>query len=237
MINEELVGAVSKVLRSDDVKLGQQYIVRTDYQPGPYSDSPGLHMDHSCLPWQYEASPSQHYFLAMVALNDIESGGAATLVSPESLNAAQATAARLQEEERDWCLELKDEDFRNDLRVKLSSTRPEQPELVEILCERGDCAIIDPMMLHAAMPMRHPGMSRYVCFNTFFDASAAGPAMRPTRGATEPAVKYPDELRFGLPPSIRGILDWALPESERTQAERMWEVVGASSAKASVAKL
>ncbi len=28
--------------------------------------------------------------------------------------------------------------------------------------EEGDVAIMDPMMMHTAMPMRHPGQSRYV---------------------------------------------------------------------------
>ena len=28
--------------------------------------------------------------------------------------------------------------------------------------EEGDVAIMDPMMMHTAMPMRHPGHSRYV---------------------------------------------------------------------------
>ena len=45
--------------------------------------------------------------------------------------------------------------------------------------------------VHAAMPMRHPGKSRYVAYSTFFDASAAGPVLLPTRGATEPSAKFP----------------------------------------------
>ena len=57
--------------------------------------------------------------------------------------------------------------------------------------------IMDPMMMHAAMPMRHPGKSRYVAYSTFFDASAAGPVLPPTRGATEPSAKFP-EFMAGL---------------------------------------
>ena len=60
-----------------------------------------------------------------------------------------------------------------------------------------------------------------VCFNAFFDASAAGAALRPTRGATEPAAKFPPELRDGLPPSLRSLLDWELPADTHTQSKKM----------------
>ena len=71
------------------------------------------------------------------------------------------------------------------------------------------------------MPMTHPGQSRHVCFSAFFDASAAGAALRPTRGATEPAAKFPAELREVLPPSLRSLLDWELPEDTHTQSRKM----------------
>ena len=79
-IPPSLVAAMQTVLRSSDLKLAQQYWVRTDYRPPPYNDCPGMHSDHACLPWQREATPQQTYYLCQLALNDILQGGAATMV-------------------------------------------------------------------------------------------------------------------------------------------------------------
>jgi len=118
--------------------------------------------------------------------------------------------------------------------------------------EEGDVAIMDPMMMHTAMPMRHPGQSRYVAsvtpnfpflspvgqadffrggrYATFFDASAAGPVLLPTRGATEPSSKYPPEFVAGLAANgLEGLVDWEVPADSLTQSRRMraeWGLAG-----------
>ena len=129
-----LVEAMQTALRSTraDIKLSQQYWVRTDYRPPPYNDHPGMHLDHACLPWQREATPSQHYYLCQVALCDIPPGGAATLVSPAAFRRAKATAARLQHEEPEWCAALDDEQFRTTLTGKVGE-QPEHDELKEVV--------------------------------------------------------------------------------------------------------
>ena len=220
-IPPSLVAAMQTVLRSSDLKLAQQYWVRTDYRPPPYNDCPGMHSDHACLPWQREATPQQTYYLCQLALNDILQGGAATMVSPAAFRRAKATAARLQSEEPDWCAALQDEEFRTTFTGR-TSEQPAKDELVEVLQEEGDVAIMDPMMMHAAMPMRHPGQSRYVAYSTFFDASAAGPVLLPTRGATEPSVKFPPEFIEGLEAQgLAGLVEWEVPLATDTQSRRM----------------
>jgi hypothetical protein len=184
------------------VKLAQQYWVRTDYSEPPYNDHPGMHLDHACLPWQREATPQQHYYLCQVALSDIPPGGAATMVSPAAFRRAKAAAAQLQREQPGWCAALQDEEFRTTLTGRCGQ-QPEPGEIVEVTQEEGDVAIMDPMMMHAATPMRHPGRSRYVAYSSFFDASASGPVLLPTRGATEPSAKYDPQHRQPItyPPS------------------------------------
>lgn len=229
LIPPALVDTMQTVLRSSDVKLAQQYWVRTDYRPPPYVDHPGMHSDHACLPWQREATPQQHYYLCQVALNDIPIGGAGTLVSPPAFRRAKATAARLQREQPTWCAALQDDDFRNALKDK-TSEQPGPDELVEVLLEEGDVAIMDPMMMHAAMPMRHPGQSRYVAYSTFFDASAAGPVLLPTRGATEPSSKFPPEFKLGLAANgLESLVDWEVPVASDTQSRRMCAEWGVAS--------
>ena len=85
-------------------------------------------------------------------------------------------------------------------------------------------------MMHAAMPMRHPGQSRYVAYSSFFDASAAGPVLLPTRGATEPSAKYPPEFVAGLAENgLEHLVGWEVPEATDTQSRKMHAEWGLSS--------
>ena len=80
--------------------------------------------------------------------------------------------------------------LRDRLRAELTAgTAPAAETPIEVLLQAGDMAVIDPMALHAASQVRLPGRSRYVCINTFFDASASGHVCRPVRGSTEPSQK------------------------------------------------
>lgn len=177
-----------------DLKLMQQFLIRTDYQPGPYAPHPGWHMDHATLPWQRACTPSQHYYSSMVALDDVPSGCAPFLVAQGSLERLNASAERLEREESQWCDSLLDPEFHTELRDRLraeltAGTAPAAETPIEVLLQAGDMAVIDPMALHAASQVRLPGRSRYVCINTFFDASASGHVCRPVRGSTEPSQK------------------------------------------------
>jgi hypothetical protein len=111
LVTSEMVAVFRQALRSADVKLQQQFLVRTDYQPPPYSKHPGWHIDHPCLNWQLDATPSQHYYSAMVALAPVPAGCANFTVAAGSLRRARAFAARLAAEEPEWCIGLRDIDI------------------------------------------------------------------------------------------------------------------------------
>lgn len=207
----------------EDLKLMQQFLVRTDYQPPPYPEHPGWHMDHATLPWQQEFSPSQHYYASLIALDDIPTGLAPFIVADDSLRRLRAKTERYTANEPEWCARLQDLEFHTTLRDRLRSelseeTAPADEKPIEVLLRAGDMAVIDPMCLHAASPCKLPGRSRYVCINTFFDASAAGHVCRPVRGSTEPAGKYPPVLRQALVPQLRSLLDWTVPRETDSQA-------------------
>ncbi len=211
----------------EDLKLMQQFLVRTDYQPPPYPAHPGWHMDHATLPWQQEHKPSQHYYASLIALDDIPVGLAPFTVAAGSLRRLRAKTERYAADEPKWCAGLRDLDFHTTLRDRLRSelgeeTAPADEKPVEVLLRAGDMALIDPMCLHAASPCKLPGRSRYVCINTFFDSSAAGHVCRPVRGSTEPSGKYPPELHEALAPELRSLLNWDVPREFDSQA-RLFE--------------
>ena len=217
----------------EDLKLMQQFLVRTDYQPPPYPAHPGWHMDHATLPWQQNFTPSQHYYASLIALDDIPVGLAPFTVADGSLGRLRAKTERYAVDEAEWCAGLQDLDFHSALRDRLrrelaEETSPADEKPIEVLLQAGDMAIIDPMCLHAASPCKLPGRSRYVCINTFFDASAAGHVCRPVRGSTEPAGKYPPELHEALAPELRSLLAWTVPRETDSQA-RLFEYASKSS--------
>jgi hypothetical protein len=89
--------ACAQALRVSDpreLKLLQQFLIRTDHEPPPHTAHPGWHMDHSTLPWQRDATPSQHYFGALIALADIPAGNAAFTVAAGSMRRVSEIAER-----------------------------------------------------------------------------------------------------------------------------------------------
>ena len=179
----------------EDLKLMQQFLIRSDYQPPPYAAHPGWHMDHATLPWQQDSTPSQHYYGAFIALADIPTGLAPFTVAADSLRRLRAQTERYTADEPEYADGLQDLDFHSTLRDRLRGelsveTAPADEKPIEVLLQAGDMAVIDPMCLHAASQCTIPGQSRYACINTFFDASAAGHVCRPVRGSTEPAVRF-----------------------------------------------
>lgn len=225
LVPPAMVALHSKLLRTDSLRMNQQFMVRTDYQPPPYPKSPGWHIDHSFLPQQYAATPRAVYYSSMIALSPIVAGGAAFTVSPSSLAESKAEAARILEAEPEWCATLPDDGYRVDLPARI---RPSLSDYSngsaghEILCDEGDVVIINPMCLHSPSPMRLPGRSRYVCFNSFF--STGGEFMLlPERGSTRPAEKFSQELRDGLEAQgLSSLLEWAPPTRPDTQRIRFF---------------
>ena len=80
---------------------------RTDPSPPPFPElidgvqrsedgekpAAGFHMDSAFLPEHYEATPRLNYYITILALSPVVSGGAAFMFAPGSLAAAKAAAA------------------------------------------------------------------------------------------------------------------------------------------------
>ena len=102
-------------------------------------------------------------------------------------------------------------------------TEKEPP--VEVYLEQGDLLVHDPMLTHSASDNLGAVPSRHVVFSTFFDAGAIGTTLVGLRNrmAAAPASKFPQELREGLPPEWRGLLDWELPLQDASRSQTLEE--------------
>lgn len=65
LVTPAMVQIHKRLLRTESLRMNQQFMVRTDYQPGPYPEVPGWHLDHAFLPHQWEATPSAVYYSSM----------------------------------------------------------------------------------------------------------------------------------------------------------------------------
>lgn len=104
---------LAKLLRCtdpiNDLKLIHQNFRRTDPSPPPYPDyiaegildgssGVGFHLDSAFLPHHYEATPRLNYYITILALTPVVSGGAAFCYAPGSLAASKLAAANLDPE-------------------------------------------------------------------------------------------------------------------------------------------
>ena len=89
-----------------DLKLIHQNFRRTDPSPPPYpafiqegvldgTGGVGFHLDSAFLPSHYETTPRQNYYITILALTPVVSGGAAFCYAPGSLQAAKRAAGKL----------------------------------------------------------------------------------------------------------------------------------------------
>ena len=150
LVPPAMVRMHERLLRTENLRMNQQFMIRTDYSPPPYPQTPGWHMDHSFLPMQYDATPRAVYYSSMVVLSKIDAGGAAFTVSPPSLREGKAEAARIFAEEPDWCAQLSDDGYRIDLSGRIAPTLSDNGNGSpghEILADEGDVVIINPMCL------------------------------------------------------------------------------------------
>jgi hypothetical protein len=104
---------VQQLLRSspDGLKLFHQNYRRTDPSPPPDGDYPdiidgcidgskaGFHMDSGFLPWHYTTTPRLNYYITILALSPVVSGGAAFMYAPGSLSAARKAGALLSDQQ------------------------------------------------------------------------------------------------------------------------------------------
>jgi hypothetical protein len=102
---------LAKLLRctnpEKDLKLIHQNFRRTDPSPPPYPEyleegvldgskgGVGFHLDSAFLPSHYETTPRQNYYITILALTPVVSGGAAFCYAPGSLQAAKRAAGKL----------------------------------------------------------------------------------------------------------------------------------------------
>jgi hypothetical protein len=211
LVPPAMVAIHRRLLRTENLRMNQQFMIRTDYNPaaaGGHHEDVGWHLDHSFLPQQYEATPRAVYYSSMVALKPILPGGAAFLVNPHSLREGKAAAASILADDPGWCAALTDDGYRTELSARIRPAMSDAPGLAhEILADEGDAVIINPSCLHSASDMTIPGHSRYVTFQTFIDADATF-MLLPERGATRPAGKFPSELRAGLAAKVRNTPSW-----------------------------
>ena len=70
------------LLRSDDLRLREQILMRTDPVPPPYSNS--YHIDAPFLLEEYETTPRQIYFQMVQYCSPVSPGGAGVMIIPGS---------------------------------------------------------------------------------------------------------------------------------------------------------
>lgn len=103
---------VQQLLRSnpDGLKLIHQNFRRTDPSPPPDGGYPdivdgcidgskaGFHMDSGFLPQHYTTTPRLNYYITILALSPVVSGGAAFMYAPGSLHAAKQAGTSLSDQ-------------------------------------------------------------------------------------------------------------------------------------------
>ena len=94
LANPKLLELAQKTLESEDLRLLEQVLIRTDpTEATPGAD--GWHIDMAFMPEQYEARPRQTYFHMVHALNTVAPGGGATTIIPGSHHKTYAAAKKL----------------------------------------------------------------------------------------------------------------------------------------------
>jgi hypothetical protein len=197
LITPELLAVAQAVLRVPEIarlRLLEQVLIRTDPKPPPHGPV-GWHVDWAFSPAEFAATPRQTYFHMVHAANTVEPGGAAFLIVPGSHHQTYAVTARLQTEE-----EL--EAFRRQP-VEMAGVR--LAEAVEVCVQEGDLIIFNPMAIHSASGNAR-ATPRYVYFASFFDVSAQ--RLHDRLKAIQYQKGFSDDLRAGLPMTLRTLLDW-----------------------------
>ena len=164
----------------------------------------------------------QSYCHCMLALSPVRPNGAPYLVCPGSLQRARQIIRELSPAER----ELWDPgEGRTVLPGLILPQIPKDQPPTEVYLEPGDLLVHDPMLTHSASDNLGAVPSRHVLFSTFFDVSAIGTTLVGLRNrmAAAPPSKFPKELREGLPPEWRSLLEWELPLQDASRSQTMAE--------------
>lgn len=193
LANPRLLELARQSLYSDDLRLLEQVLIRTD----PQDATPGAtewHIDMAFLPQHYEARPRQTYFHMVHALNTVPPSGGATTIIPGSHRATYAAAQKLGSTEK--LEELK--------RDPVGVAEIDLQDAIEVCPAEGDLLVFNPMCLHSASK-NVSDVSRYVYFSSFHDASAE--YLADFLKATNYDKGFPDSLRDNLPRELQPLLE------------------------------
>lgn len=189
--NPRLLELARAELESDDLKLLEQVLVRTD----PSTSTPGAHgwhIDMVFLPEHFHARPRQTYFHHVHILSDVPQGGGGTTIVPGSHHKTYAAAEKLG---LDNLQQLKADPF--------GVSGADVSQAVELQPSEGDLLIFNPMCLHSASS-NNADSPRYVYFASFYDSSAE--YLQQFLASTNYPRAFPDSLRENLPSELQPLL-------------------------------
>lgn len=180
------------LLRSDDLRLREQILTRTDPIPPPYSNS--FHIDAPFLLEEFEATPRQIYFQMVQYCSTVTPGGAPVMIIPRSHKLTYAVNRGDRSEE--------DRKALSENPFEIAGVDPKDG--IEICANDGDLLIFNAMCLHGSSRNRTQ-QKRYVYFTSFYDPSATWLVdFCRTKNYRD---DFPDSLRDGLAPELRSMLD------------------------------
>lgn len=193
ILTPQLIESAKQLLHSNDLRLLEQVLIRTDPQTNAPSAN-GWHIDMAFLPEHYEATPRQTYFHMVHCLNTVAPGGGAFTIVPGSHHQTFAAAKKLGDESR-----------LNELKMSpIEVAGIDVSRAVEVCAREGDLLVFNPMALHSASGNRSPA-PRYVYFASFHDASAR--YLKRALESTNYSPAFPDSLRDNLPPELQSLLN------------------------------
>ena len=192
--NPRVRAIATQLLQSQELRLLEQVLIRSDPKPPPYGPS-GWHIDWAFSPHHYEAVPRQTYFHMVHALNTVPPGGAAFTIVPGSHHLTYAASAKMNTAEE--LAQLK--------RDPVAVANIDTDKGIEICPNEGDLLIFNPMTLHSASG-NATDQPRYVYFTSYFDISATDlwNALRETKYRDG----FSDELREHLPDELQYLIEW-----------------------------
>jgi ectoine hydroxylase-related dioxygenase (phytanoyl-CoA dioxygenase family) len=187
-----------QTLRSKNLFVLEQVLIRTDPGPKDKRGANGWHMDMTFVPGDYQGTPRRTYFHMVHCLSSVKPGGGAFTIIPRSHHLTLACLAGCQtDDELDAAKGWGPERFG----VKLSDAK-------EVCANEGDLLIFNPLAYHSASPNIQDD-PRYVLFLSFCE----GGARRLLAHLQKVNYKrnFSPELKAALPPDLAARLDLPTP--------------------------
>lgn len=188
--NPRLIELAQESLYSDDLRLLEQVLIRTDPVESETPGATGWHLDMTFLPEHYDARPRQTYFHMVHALNTVPPSGGATTIIPGSHHKTYEAARKLGSIEALAALKAD----------PVGVAGLDLGEAIEVLPNEGDLLIFNPMCLHSAST-NVSDVPRYVYFASFMDPSAK--RLQDFLESTNYQRAFPDSMKESLPEEYR----------------------------------